>query len=228
MPSSKDRKRLEVPTFLFDPIKAIATAEDRTMSSVLCELIISSLQSYRPAWLPKEHLRKLTVRARRVLDSAQQAAPAQFDHNYVGTEHLLLALAEDGDSLAGRVLGRYGVTPSLVRERIETLIGRGDAPVNGPIELTPRSRKVLGLAIEEASRLDHPFVGTGHLLLGLLREGEGIAVAILEGRVVTSEILRARQGIKATDVPKGGVDLEDLRNATLQALAHGDSPLSET
>jgi len=235
MPSSKDRKRLEVPTYLYDPIKNIATAEDRTMASVLSELLISALHSYRPAWLPKEHLRKLTVRARRVLDLTQQAAPAQFNHNYVGTEHLLLVLAEEGDSLAGRVLARYGVTPSIVRERIEAIIGRGDGPVTQPIELTPRARKVLGLAIEEANRLDHPFVGTGHLLLGLLREGNGIAIGILEARDMNLEELRKRLAdlrkgpiVDAGELRKGGVDLEDLRNATLQALEHGDTPLSET
>jgi ATP-dependent Clp protease ATP-binding subunit ClpC len=235
MPSSKDRKRLEVPTYLYDPIKKISTAEDRTVASVMCELLISALQSYRPAWLPNEHLRKLTLRARRVLDLTQQAAPAQFNHNYVGTEHLLLVLAEEGDSLAGRVLGRYGITPPIVRERIEEIIGRGDAPVTEAIELTPRARKVLGLAIEEANRLDHPFVGTGHLLLGLLREGNGIAIGILEARDLNLDDLRKRledlrkgRGLNASEPQKGGVDLEDLRNATLQALARGDTPLSET
>src|SRR5438105_4567863 len=126
MPSSKDRKRLEVPTYLYDPIKTIAKAEDRTVTSVLGELLISALQGYRPAWLPKEHLRKLTLSARRVLDLTQQAAPAQFNHNYVGTEHLLLALVEEGNTLAGRILSRYGMTPQNVRERIEAIIGRGD------------------------------------------------------------------------------------------------------
>src|SRR6202022_499516 len=111
------------------------------------------------------------------------------NHNYVGTEHLLLALTEENDSLAGRLLGRYGMTPQIVRERIETIIGRGDAPTTEPIELTPRARKVLGLAVEEASRLDPPFVGTGHLLLGLLREGNGIAIGILEARDLNLEEL---------------------------------------
>ena len=236
MPSSKNRKRLEVPTYLYDPIKKISAAEDRTVASVLAELVISALQSYRPAWLPKEHLGKLTRRARRVLDLTQQAAPAQFNHNYVGTEHLLLALAEEGDTLAGRVLARFGITPQIVRERIESIIGRGDAPVTEPIELTPRARKVLGLAIEEAARLDHPFVGTGHLLLGLLREGNGIAIGILEARDLNGAELRKLldddprkwPGHKPGEPGKGGVDLEDLRNATLQALARGDTPLAET
>jgi ATP-dependent Clp protease ATP-binding subunit ClpC len=235
MPSSKDRKRLEVPTYLYDPIKKISMAEDRTVASVLGELLITALHNYRPAWLPKEHLGKLTLRARRALDLTQQAAPAQFNHNYVGTEHLLLALVEESDSLAGRVLARHGITPQIVRERIETIIGRGAGPIAEPIELTPRARKVLGLAVEEATRLDHPFVGTGHLLLGLLREGNGIAVGILEARDLNGDELRKLRddlrksgNTKPGDPGKGGVDLEDLRNATLQALARGDTPLSET
>ena len=80
----------------------------------------------------------------------------------------------------------------------------GDAPITETIELTPRARKVLGLAIEEASRLDHPFVGTGHLLLGLLREGNGIAVAILEARDLTSEELRTARLTKSAAVDRGG------------------------
>lgn len=238
MPSSKDRKRLEVPTYLYDPIKKIATAEDRTVASVLSELLVSALHGYRPAWLPKEHLGKLTMRARRVLDLTQQAAPAQFNHNYVGTEHLLLVLAEEGDSLAGRVLVRHAIAPQIVRERIEAIIGRGATTVTEPIELTPRARKVLGLAVEEARRLDHPFVGTGHLLLGLLREGNGIAIGILKTRDLSlAELRELRQRSKdsptglivsAGEPRTGGVDLEDLRNATLQALARGDVPLSET
>jgi ATP-dependent Clp protease ATP-binding subunit ClpC len=234
MPSSKNRKRLEVPTFLYEPIKRIATAEDRTVSNVLGELLVSALQSYRPAWLPKEHLAKLTRRARSVLDAAQGSVPAQFNHNYVGTEHVLLALAEESDSLASIVLARHQITPAIVRERIEAIIGRGPAPIVEPIELTPRARKVLGLALEEASRLDHPFVGTGHLLLGLLREGNGLAIGILETRDQSLDELRRRFETSGTwlepgaAVPKEGVDLEDLRNDTLRALARGEQPLSET
>ena len=235
MPSSKDRKRLEVPTYFYDSIKKISTAEDRTVASVVFELLLTALQNYRPSWLPKEQLGKLTLRARRALDLTQQTAPAQFNHNYVGTEHLLLVLAEESDSLAGRVLARYGITPQIVRERIETIIGRRDGPITEPIELTPRARIVLGLAVEEAERLDHPFVGTGHLLLGLLREGNGIAIGILEARDMDLgelgnrvAVLRKGRESMAGEPGKGGVDLEDLRNATLQALARGDTPLSET
>jgi ATP-dependent Clp protease ATP-binding subunit ClpC len=207
MPSSANRRRLEVPTYYFDALKRIADAEDRTMTSVLGELLFTALRDYRPTWIPKEHLGKLTRRGRQVVERAQQAAPASFGHNYAGTEHLLLALTEDVDSLAAKVLARAGITPPVVRQAIEARIGRGDAPPAAPKELVPRLRRALGLAIAEADRLGHGFVGTGHLLLGLLREGQGIAAGVLTTH---------------------GADLEDLTEATLQALSRGETPLAET
>jgi ATP-dependent Clp protease ATP-binding subunit ClpA len=207
MPSSPNRKRLEVPTYFHDALKRIADAEERTVSSVLGELLLVGLRDYRPTWIPKEHLRKLTPRARRVLDRAQQDLPASFNHNYVGTEHLLLALSEDADGLAGRVLARAGIQTADVRADIGTIIGRGEPAPTTERVMAPRLRIVLGLAVSEAARLDHGFVGTGHLLLGLLREGQGIAARILTQR---------------------GADLEDLTAATLRALNTGDTPLAET
>jgi ATP-dependent Clp protease ATP-binding subunit ClpC len=208
MPSSKNRKRLEVPTYYYDAIKKIAETEDRTMTNVVGELIFSGLDSYQQTWNPREHVGQwLTVRARRVVEVAQTEDPAQFNHNYVGTEHLLLALTEDADGLAGRVLARCGVTAPVVRQAIEAIIGRGDGPVEEKPELTPRARKVLALSVAEAKRLDHNFVGTVHLLLGIVREGEGIAAGILE---------------------RNQVDLKDLRDAAVQALASREMPLAET
>jgi ATP-dependent Clp protease ATP-binding subunit ClpC len=208
MPSSKNRRRLEVPNYYYDAIKKIAETEDRTMINVVGELIFSGLQNYQKTWGPREHVGQwLTARARRVFEVAQTADPAQFNHNYVGTEHLLLALTEDADGLAGRVLARYGVTAPVVRQAIEAIIGRGDCPVKEKPELTPRARKVLALSVAEAKRLDHNFVGTVHLLLGLVRESEGIAAGILE---------------------RNRVDLKDLRDASVQALASREVPLAET
>jgi ATP-dependent Clp protease ATP-binding subunit ClpC len=170
-------------------------------------LLLVALRDYRPTWIPREHLRKLTVRARRVLERAQQDLPASFGHNYVGTEHLLLALSEDADGLAGRVLARAGIVSADVSADLVTIIGRGESPPSTERVMAPRLRIVLGLAVAEAARLDHGFVGTGHLLLGLLREGQGIAARILTGR---------------------GADLEDLTGATLRALTTGDTPLADT
>jgi ATP-dependent Clp protease ATP-binding subunit ClpC len=207
MPSSPNRKRLEVPIYYHDALKRIADAEERTVANVLGELLFAALRDYRPTWLPHEHLGKLTRRARQVLDRAQKEVPASFNHNYVGTEHLLLALTEDTDGLAGGVLARAGMTPAIVHDDLAAWIGLGDAPATTKPELVPRVRKALGLAVAEAGRLDHGFVGTGHLLLGLLREGQGIAAGILTKR---------------------GVDLEDLTAATLRAMNKGDTPLAET
>ncbi|HVG96207.1 MAG TPA: Clp protease N-terminal domain-containing protein [Chloroflexota bacterium] len=207
MPSSPNRKRLEVPTYYFDALKRIADAEDRTVANVLGELLFAALRDYRPSWIPKAHLGRLTRRARAVLDRAQGAVPASFGHNYVGTEHILLALGEDGEGLAGRVLAGAGVLPADVRAELESIVGRGEAPPDTVRELVPRARKVLGLAVAEADHLGHGFVGTGHLLLGLLREGQGIAAGILNRREV---------------------DLEDLTAATLRALTGGTTPLAET
>jgi ATP-dependent Clp protease ATP-binding subunit ClpC len=207
MPSSPNRKRLEVPTYYYDALKRIADAEERTVANVLGEVLFAALRDYRPTWIPKEHLERLTRRARRALDRAQGEVPASFGHNYVGTEHILLALSEDADGLAGRVLAGAGVYPADVRADLEARIGRGEAAPDVARELVPRARKVLGLAVAEADRLGHGFVGTGHQLLGILREGQGIAAGILIKR---------------------GADLEDLTGATLHALTTGTTPLAET
>jgi len=102
-----------------------------------------------------------------------------LDHNYLGTEHLLLGLLAEGQGIAWRVLDELGISAATVRGQVEAIIGRGpDTPV-GPIPFTPRSKKVLELAGREAKGLGHNYVGTEHLLLGLVREGEGVAAQVL-------------------------------------------------
>ena len=119
---------------------------------------------------------KFTERARRVLTLAQEEAQ-RFNHNYIGTEHLLLGLVREGDGVAAKVLSNLGVELSKVRSAVEFIIGRGEKSISGEIGLTPRAKKVIELAVEEARRLNHNYIGTEHLLLGLMREGEGIASA---------------------------------------------------
>jgi hypothetical protein len=133
---------------------------------------------------------QFTERARRVLSHAQEEAQ-RFNHNYIGTEHLLLGLLRDPDSLATKVLGDMGVRLEDARRAVEHIIGRGDRSVLGEIALTPRSKMVIELAVDEARRLDHHYVGTEHLLLGLVREGEGIAAGVLESLGVTLDRARA-------------------------------------
>jgi ATP-dependent Clp protease ATP-binding subunit ClpC len=134
---------------------------------------------------------KFTERARKVLTLAQEEAQ-RFNHNYIGTEHLLLGLVREGDGVAARVLSNMGVQLPKVRSAVEFIIGRGEGAVVGEIGLTPRAKKVIELAIDEARRLNHHYIGTEHLLLGLVREGEGIAAGVLESLGVNLEKVRAQ------------------------------------
>ena len=134
---------------------------------------------------------KFTERARKVLTLAQEEAQ-RFNHNYIGTEHLLLGLVREGDGVAARVLGNMGVQLPKVRSAVEFIIGRGETMIMGEIGLTPRAKKVIELAVDEARRLNHHYIGTEHLLLGLVREGEGIAAGVLESLGVNLEKVRAQ------------------------------------
>ena len=122
---------------------------------------------------------KFTERARKVLQHAQEEAQ-RFQHNYIGTEHLLLGLLGVEDGVAAEVLENLGVELMKVRSAVEFIIGRGDRLVLGEIGLTPRAKKVIELAVDEARRMNHRYIGTEHLLLGMVREGEGIAAGVLE------------------------------------------------
>ncbi|HET7700097.1 MAG TPA: ATP-dependent Clp protease ATP-binding subunit, partial [Candidatus Limnocylindria bacterium] len=129
-------------------------------------------------------------RAKRVLALAQDEA-IRFNHNYIGTEHLLLGLVREGEGVAARVLDSLGVELSKVRTAVEFIIGRGDSTTSpNEITLSPRTKKVIELAIDEARKLGHSHVGTEHLLLGLVREGEGIASGVLESLGVSLEKVR--------------------------------------
>src|SRR3954468_9145163 len=134
---------------------------------------------------------KFTERARKVLTLAQEEAQ-RFNHNYIGNEHLLLGLVREGDGVAARVLSNMGVQLPKVRSAVEFIIGRGDQAPTGDIGLTPRAKKVIELAVDEARRLNHHYIGTEHLLLGLVREGEGIAAGVLESLGVNLEKVRAQ------------------------------------
>src|SRR5215212_4292214 len=132
---------------------------------------------------------KFTERARKVLQLAQEEAQ-RFNHNYIGTEHLLLGLVREGEGVAAKVLANLGVDLNKVRSAVEFIIGRGDRTVTGEVGLTPRAKRVIELAIDEARRLGHNYIGTEHLLLGLVREGEGIAAGVLESLGVSLDKVR--------------------------------------
>ena len=151
---------------------------------------------------------KFTDRARKVLTLAQDEAQ-RFNHNYIGTEHLLLGLVREGEGVAARVLENMNVELAKVRTAVEFIIGRGDRPVVGEVGLTPRAKRVIELAIDEARRLGHNYIGTEHLLLGLVREGEGIAAGVLESL---------------------GVNLDKVRHEVIRVLSQSSSsgPTTET
>ncbi|WIG60525.1 MAG: ATP-dependent Clp protease, ATP-binding subunit ClpC [Ktedonobacterales bacterium] len=154
----------------------------------------------------RDRFDKFTERARKVLSLAQEEAQ-RFNHNYIGTEHLLLGLVREGDGVAAKVLSNLGVELNKVRSAVEFIIGRGDRIVLGDIGLTPRAKKVIELAVDEARRLNHHYIGTEHLLLGLVREGEGIAAGVLESL---------------------GVNLEKVRTQTIQVLNQSGGGHGET
>jgi ATP-dependent Clp protease ATP-binding subunit ClpC len=179
---------------------------------------------------------KFTERARRVLTLAQEEAH-RFNHSYIGTEHILLGLVREGDGVAAKVLANLGVELNKVRSAVEFIIGRGDRTVLGEIGLTPRAKKVIELAVDEARRLNHSYIGTEHLLLGLVREGEGIAAGVLESlgvnlervRAETTRILKdstpqaaaagARQATRTPTVDQLGIDLtQAARNGQLDPV----------
>jgi len=149
---------------------------------------------------------KFTERARKVLTLAQEEAQ-RFNHNYIGTEHLLLGLVREGDGVAARVLSNMGVQLPKVRSAVEFIIGRGEGAVQSDIGLTPRAKKVIELAVDEARRLNHHYIGTEHLLLGLVREGEGIAAGVLESL---------------------GVNLEKVRTQVMQVVSQSSSTHSQS
>ncbi len=133
---------------------------------------------------------KFTERARRVLTLAQEEAQ-HFSHSYIGTEHILLGLVREEEGVAARVLTNLGVVLTKVRSAVEFIIGRGEKSSSGEVGLSPRAKRVIELAIDEARQLGHNYIGTEHLLLGLLREGEGIAASVLDSFGITLERARA-------------------------------------
>ncbi len=166
---------------------------------------------------------KFSERARRVLSLAQEEAQ-RFNHNYIGTEHILLGLVRETDGVAAKVLSNLGVELSKVRSAVEFIIGRGEKSTAGEIGLTSRAKKVIELAVDEARRLNHNYIGTEHLLIGLMREGEGVAAGVLESlgvnldkvRAETSRILThtvqhsqsgSRTGTRTPTLDQLGVDL---------------------
>src|SRR6266851_3754934 len=121
---------------------------------------------------------RFTDRARRVVVLAQEEART-LNHNYIGTEHVLLGLIHEGEGVAAKALESLGISLEAVRQQVEEIIGQGPRAPSGHIPFTPRAKKVLELSLRESMQLGHNYIGTEHILLGLLREGEGVAAQVL-------------------------------------------------
>ncbi|MCU1496545.1 MAG: NDP-hexose 4-ketoreductase, partial [Acidimicrobiales bacterium] len=149
---------------------------------------------------------RFTDRARRVVVLAQEEARL-LNHNYIGTEHILLGLIHEGEGVAAKALESLGISLEAVRSQVEEIIGQGGSSPSGHIPFTPRAKKVLELSLREALQLGHNYIGTEHILLGLIREGEGVAAQVLV---------------------KLGADLSRVRQQVIQLLSGYQGPGGST
>ncbi len=168
---------------------------------------------------------RFTDRARRVVVLAQEEARI-LDHNYIGTEHLLLGLIHEGEGVAAKALEAMGISLEAVRQQVEEITGRGKDAPSGHIPFTPRAKKVLELSLRESQQLGHNYIGTEHILLGLIREGQGVAAQVLTNlgadldrtRQQVIELLHGYQG-EGQDKPRfGGFAVRRLEEAVSQQV----------
>jgi ATP-dependent Clp protease ATP-binding subunit ClpA len=141
---------------------------------------------------------RFTDPAKRAIALAQEEA-RMLNHNYIGTEHILLGLVHEGDGAAAKVLESLNISLEAVRRQVEEIIGQGQAAPTGALPFTPRAKKVLELSFREALQLGHNYIGTEHILLGLIREGEGVGAQVLQ---------------------KLGADLDRVRNRVVRIIVH--------
>jgi len=151
---------------------------------------------------------RFTDRARRVVVLAQEEARA-LNHNYIGTEHILLGLIQEGEGVAAKALESMGISLDAVRTEVKDIIGTGGHPPSGYIPFTPRAKKVLELALREALQLGHKYIGTEHILLGLIREGEGVAAQVLvklgaDLSRVRQQVIQLLSGYEGNEEESGG------------------------
>jgi ATP-dependent Clp protease ATP-binding subunit ClpC len=178
---------------------------------------------------------KFTDKARRVVVLAQEEAKL-LNHNYIGTEHILLGLIHEGEGVAAKALEALGINLESVREQVQEIIGQGQQAPTGHIPFTPRAKKVLELSLREALQLGHSYIGTEHLLLGLIREGEGVAAQVLtklgadtnKVRQQVIQLLSGFQGKETVNVggenhekQKGSQILDQFGRNLTQAAADG-------
>jgi hypothetical protein len=172
---------------------------------------------------------RFTDRARRVVVLAQEEA-RMLNHNYIGTEHILLGLIHEGEGVAAKALESLGISLEAVRQQVEEIIGQGQQAPSGHIPFTPRAKKVLELSLREALQLGHNYIGTEHILLGLIREGEGVAAQVLVK--LGADLNRVRQQvIQLLHGYQGKEEPEDEPTAPVSGragrTARGDRALAE-
>jgi ATP-dependent Clp protease ATP-binding subunit ClpC len=175
-----------------------------------------------------------TDRARRSVVLAQEEARL-LNHNYIGTEHILLGLVREQDGVAAKALDSLNIKLDAVRREIEDVIGQGQAAPRGHIPFTPRAKKVLELSLREALQLGHNYIGTEHILLGLIREGEGVAAQVLQK--LGADLNRVRQSViqllsgyaagREVREVEGGAEMEELATeiAPTAIRAAEDAPM---
>jgi ATP-dependent Clp protease ATP-binding subunit ClpC len=174
-----------------------------------------------------ENLDRFTKRARRVLTTAGEEA-RRLNHRFIGTEHILLGLVEEGGGVAMRVLRELGVSAEQVRKAVERTVGRGSRPTFTQPTLTPRTKRVIELAVDEARRMGHHYIGTEHLLLGLVREGEGVAVDILRRLGAPPEAIREQISRILEDSPvHAGKPRQESNTPTVDQLGTDLTALAE-
>jgi ATP-dependent Clp protease ATP-binding subunit ClpC len=151
---------------------------------------------------------RFTDRARRVVVQAQQEA-RNLDHNYIGTEHILLGLVHEGNGVAAKALESLGISLETVRQRVEEVIARGEYASSGHIPFTPQAKKLLELSLRETRSLGHTYIGTEHILLALIRQGDSVAAQVLTGlgadlNAVREQVIRLLEEYRREHGPQTG------------------------
>ena len=162
---------------------------------------------------------RFTDRARRVVVLAQEEA-RMLNHNYIGTEHILLGLIHEGEGVAAKALESLGISLEAVRQQVEEIIGQGQQAPSGHIPFTPRAKKVLELSLREALQLGHNYIGTEHILLGLIREGEGVAAQVLvklgaDLNRVRQQVIQLLHGYQGKEPAGAGASSEQSPSTSL-------------
>ena len=162
---------------------------------------------------------RFTDRARRVVVLAQEEA-RMLNHNYIGTEHILLGLIHEGEGVAAKALESLGISLEAVRQQVEEIIGQGQQAPSGHIPFTPRAKKVLELSLREALQLGHNYIGTEHILLGLIREGEGVAAQVLvklgaDLNRVRQQVIQLLHGYQGKEPAASGAPSESAPSTSL-------------